>query len=211
MGYIYLITNTVNGKRYVGQTIRKNIETRWKAHKKCDKYSCGSYLLRAYNKYGIDKFKFQIICICFDEDCNRFEEEYIKKLNTLAPNGYNLDAGGKNSKHHPDTIKLLSELNKGDKNPQFGRVWTEDEKNTLWTPEVRSEKSKSVSGNKNPNYGCKSVHRKEIAMYNLENELINRFESIHKASIVTNINERCISGACNGGQKTAGGFIWKFL
>jgi group I intron endonuclease len=211
MGYIYLITNTVNGKRYVGQTIRKNIETRWKAHRKCDSYSCGSYLLRAYKKYGIEKFKFQIICICFDEDCNRFEEEYINKFNTLSPNGYNLDTGGKNSKHHPDTIKLLSELNKGDKNPQFGRVWTQEEVNTIWTPEFKAERVKQTTGNKNPNFGKKSVHRKTVEMYTLENKLMERFESIHEASIKTKINERSISGTCNGSQKTAGGFIWKFL
>ena len=79
MGYIYLITNIVNKKQYVGQTQREDIQTRWNAHKKSDSKSCGSYLLRAYKKYKIENFKFQIICICFDEDCNRFEEEYIKK------------------------------------------------------------------------------------------------------------------------------------
>lgn len=90
-------------------------------------------------------------------------------------------------------------------------MWTENEKNSLWTPEVRKEKSNSVRGNKNPNYGRKSVHRKTVEMYSLENKLMETFESIHEASIKTKINERCISGTCNGLQKTAGGFVWKFL
>ena len=211
MGYIYLITNTITKKQYVGQTIRKDIETRWNSHRKCDKYSCGSYLLRSYRKYGIDKFKFQIICICFDEDCNQFEEEYIKKYNTLSPNGYNLNSGGGNKKHHPDTIKKLSELNSGKKNPQYGRKWTQEEKDIVWTQEIREQKSKVVSGNKNPNYGKKSVHRKSVGMYNDKGELIKMFESIYQASISTGINERCISGNCNNYQKSAGGYAWKFL
>jgi len=52
---------------------------------------------------------------------------------------------------------------------------------------------------------------REVGMYTLESELIKYFESIHRASVETNVNERCISGVCNGRNKTAGGYIWKFL
>ena len=61
------------------------------------------------------QFKFQIICICFDEDCNKYEKEYITKFKSIYPNGYNLKEGGKNSHHHPDTIKKLSDKLKGRK------------------------------------------------------------------------------------------------
>jgi group I intron endonuclease len=188
-----------------------DIETRWKTHRDCKKYSCGSYLLNAYLKYGIENFKFQIICICFDEACNQLEIDYIKKFNTLAPNGYNLDSGGKNSKSHPDTKKKLSELNKGEKNPQFGRVWTQEEIDAIWTPEFREKRIKQTTGKGNPNYGKASVHRKEVGMFNKDDILLQRFKSIHEASEETFINEGCISGVCNGRQKTAGGFVWKFL
>ena len=81
MGYIYLVTNMKTRKQYVGQTICKDVERRWRQHKKCDGKTIGRYLSAAYNKYGIENFKFQIICICFDEDCNNFEQEYINKYN----------------------------------------------------------------------------------------------------------------------------------
>jgi predicted GIY-YIG superfamily endonuclease len=48
MGYIYLITNTVNGKKYVGQTQQEDIESRWKSHKNLCENSIGRYLLNAY-------------------------------------------------------------------------------------------------------------------------------------------------------------------
>lgn len=108
MGYIYLVTNIITGKRYIGQSKCIDIETRWASHRKMLKDSIGRYLLSAYHKYGIKNFKFQIICICFDESCNLLEEEYIKKFNTLVPNGYNLKTGGKSSRHSEETKQLIS-------------------------------------------------------------------------------------------------------
>ena len=109
MGYIYSITHIDSGKKYVGQTTQSDVNKRWTQHKNYNSKSTGICLSNAIKKYGADKFKFQIICICFDEDCNIYEEQYITRLNTLAPNGYNLRAGGMNSKQHPDTIKQRTE------------------------------------------------------------------------------------------------------
>jgi group I intron endonuclease len=145
MGYIYLITNTINKKQYIGQTKRADIEERWRYHKKCSDATIGRYLLAAYKKYGVDKFKFQIICICFNEDCDKYEEEYIKKFNTLSPNGYNLKSGGHFSKHHPDTKIKMSESVKNS-----------------WTEERKKQFSERFSGENAPNYGKKiSEEQKE--------------------------------------------------
>lgn len=108
MGYLYLVTNTINNKKYVGQSKCDDIETRWASHRKMLKDSIGRYLLSAYHKYGIKNFKFQIICICFDECCDLLEETYIKKFNTLTPNGYNLKSGGKSSRHSEETKQLIA-------------------------------------------------------------------------------------------------------
>ncbi len=64
--------------------------------------------MAAYKKYGIPNFKFQIICICFNEDCDRYEEEYIKKFNTLAPNGYNIRCNGITTPVSDETRQLIS-------------------------------------------------------------------------------------------------------
>lgn len=96
MGYIYKITNRVSGKIYIGKTEQHNVESRWKRHKYMfGKTKGGCPALRdAVKKYGIDSFTFEILIICFDEDCDRWEKEYIKKYNCIVPNGYNILEGG---------------------------------------------------------------------------------------------------------------------
>lgn len=94
MGFIYKITNTINNKAYIGITT-KTPEERWRAHLNAIKTGKGCPLLRsAVNKHGADKFKIETLIICFDDDLYRFEKDYIKKYNTLAPNGYNAHEGG---------------------------------------------------------------------------------------------------------------------
>jgi group I intron endonuclease len=146
MGYIYLITNKINGKKYIGQSKCDDINKRWKQHKMCSKRYIGTYLFNAYKKHGIENFIFKIICICFDKDCDIYEKEYIKKYNTIAPNGYNLTPGGHCGITHPDSIEKMRESLK-----------------KSWTEERRKEMSIRISGENAPNYGKKiSDEQKEI-------------------------------------------------
>ncbi len=94
MGYIYRITNLINKKSYIGETIQ-DVEKRWKTHKSLSRLNKGCPALKeAFNKYGIENFKFEVLVICFDEDRLIYEKQYIKKYNTVAPNGYNISEGG---------------------------------------------------------------------------------------------------------------------
>lgn len=69
MGYIYKITNTINNKLYVGCTIQDDVQYRWDSHKRLAKKDKGCTALKdAFKKYGIDKFKFEVIIICFNKD-----------------------------------------------------------------------------------------------------------------------------------------------
>ena len=133
MGYIYKIINKITNQHYIGQTT-KNLQERWKHHKK--KGSNCRYLKYAFQKYGIDNFEFKLICICFDSDLNRFEIDYIKKYNSLVPNGYNLRNGGNNGKHNEETKNKISESLKGRKDiihpkPQLGKPHSEETKNKI--------------------------------------------------------------------------------
>jgi group I intron endonuclease len=116
MGYIYKITNTVTNKCYIGETILDTPEKRWNGHIQTLKRNAGCPALKdAMKKYGVDKFKFEVLIICFDEDVDKYEREYIKKYNSMVPNGYNILPGGKcgggfkGKKHSEESIKKMVE------------------------------------------------------------------------------------------------------
>lgn len=120
MGYIYKITNIVSGKLYIGETKLADPNDRWKCHiksLKCVKGGCPA-LKDAMKSYGIDKFRFDVLIICFDEDRMQLEREYIKRYNSMVPNGYNILEGGqmgggfKGKKHSPETIKIIQDKRK---------------------------------------------------------------------------------------------------
>lgn len=101
MGIIYCYINTINGKRYIGQTI--NPITRYNAHKSSyqninDK-EYDSLLHRAFRKYGFENFQYKILVNNIDDIdlLNELEIYYIKYYNSKTPNGYNVEDGGKNS------------------------------------------------------------------------------------------------------------------
>lgn len=86
---IYCITNTLNGKKYIGQTIQ-NVSRR------IDRHKIGPFAIgNAYRKYGEENFKVEILFNSFDtEYLNKAEKQLIKSYNTMYPNGYNLMEGG---------------------------------------------------------------------------------------------------------------------
>lgn len=89
---IYVITNTMNGKKYVGQSI--NISQRWRAHRTRYQTEDGP-LYRAMRKYGLDAFTFEILVECDKADLNDLEQYWIGIYQSNNPDfGYNLTAGG---------------------------------------------------------------------------------------------------------------------
>lgn len=91
-GRIYLITNRVNGKRYVGQTVG-SIAARWMHH--CGAHSRCKALASAITKYGADAFTIEDLAVAYsDRHLNELERHHVNSLGTLAPAGYNLKEGG---------------------------------------------------------------------------------------------------------------------
>lgn len=94
---IYMYTNLINGKAYIGQSI--NIEKRRQTHEQrayCSSKSNKEYnkaFYKAIRKYGIENFKFEILKTCKQEELNYWEIYYIDLYDTYKK-GYNEDAGG---------------------------------------------------------------------------------------------------------------------
>lgn len=107
---IYKIENLITHKMYIGQS--RNIEERWKNHRKriYSPENDNLPLYKAFRKYGIDNFLFEIIEICSTKDLDQKEREYIQKFNTLVPNGYNVATGGLAGTTHTITYEQVEKI-----------------------------------------------------------------------------------------------------
>jgi group I intron endonuclease len=237
MGYIYIVENKINGKKYIGQSLQQDINKRWKQHKTSKKTSIGQVLFNAYQKHGIDNFKFKILCVCFDDDTNKYEIEYIKKYNTLYPNGYNLLIGGNNKKHNEYTINILKQKLSGknhpnygknfsterrinmsiartkELNPNYGKKLSDEQKNKISNTMLSFNKDKRelINDKIKETLKLKIKNCKKVSQYDLNNNFIKEYNSISEASQILNISRSSIQRCCDGKYKTAKEFIWKYV
>lgn len=111
-GLIYKITCLVNGKAYVGQTIRAP-EIRWAAHRSPSKKP--SYIQKAIKKHGKENFVFEVLCQANSrESLNYLEDYFISYFDCLAPKGYTcVGSRGKDSAISSETRKKMSLAKKG--------------------------------------------------------------------------------------------------
>ena len=139
---IYKATNKINGKIYIGQTVRR-LDKRLFEHLNA-RYDCP--FQRALKKYGKENFTFELIAFCDTKDkLNFLEEFYINFLNSKKPNGYNITDGGEGTPgiKRPDTSKRNQKLI-GCNNHMFNRRYSEKELELF---------RNASSGSNNANYG----------------------------------------------------------
>ncbi len=115
-GCIYLITNIVNGKKYVGQHNDTDVTKRWREHWYDTDRGCDYSLHRAMRKYGRDSFRIDILAVVPNGDAIcRTEEYFAEQFETYTwdfPGGYNMIQCGKRGrsgmKSSPLTIERQS-------------------------------------------------------------------------------------------------------
>ena len=216
MAYIYKITNKLNDKCYIGKTELSNPEKRFKQHvSDSKKERCKDRpLYRAFNKYGVDNFDFQILEET--ENASELEIYYIKKYNSYGRNGYNATKGGDGKrlfdyKVIEDLIiagltarEITEELNCG--------------KDTVRN--VAKAKQISLSPDKNNLQLQMEASKKAINQLSLEGKYIQSFDSYADAARwlkQNNYSTGAESGirqkiglVCNGKRVTAFKFKWEF-
>lgn len=102
---VYIHTNKVNGKMYVGQTF--NIKERWRCSGK--NYFASVKFFNAIKKYGWDAFNHAVIKDNLSrEEADALEKELIKKYDTIK-NGYNLKEGGSRGELSLESLKKMGE------------------------------------------------------------------------------------------------------
>lgn len=110
---IYKITHRESGRVYVGQT-KGSVKKRWNGHCSPKSGDKRSIIKSAIQKYGRFSFDFEVVDIAeSQEQLDHKERFWISRLNTIAPNGYNIESGGNAiGKVAESTKQLLREKNK---------------------------------------------------------------------------------------------------
>lgn len=142
-GNIYKVTNLINGKIYIGQTIH-SIEERWNAH--CFRSHLDSHYSLFHNaikKYGKENFKLELVDTADSfEELNEKEIFYIKKYNSLTPNGYNMAEGGQGTKGmDPGYHNGMFGKSQSDKQKEVARNYM---KNRIISEETKKKMSESA-------------------------------------------------------------------
>lgn len=191
--YIYCHTNKINGKKYIGRT-HINPIYRWR--KGGEGYRQHRAFYSDIQEYGWENFTHEILeyGIVGRENADEAEKKYIKELNTVCPNGYNIEDGGTHGSVNPHEKK--------DKRPLRGWHHSEETRKKIGEGNKRANKHESRP------YRCRPVD-----MYTKDGRYIRTFYGAAEASRETGIDITMISNVCkckNGRYKTAGGYRWKY-
>lgn len=194
---IYKVENSVNNKCYVGQTIT-TLETRFKKHR-----HTGNALYNAIKKYGKDNFTIVEIERCISkEHLDEREEYWIKKLNTLSPNGYNLRTGGRGRfKVSEETRKRISEVKQGTKSPFKGKP-----SGYRCTKEHKLKMSRLFKGRK-PHENTIEANKKPVKCLN--DGVV--YGSVKEVSIKLGLNINSVSAVVNGRKNTIKGYKFEHI
>ena len=184
-GFIYITTNLINGKKYLGQ---KKIDD----HGKWRNYmGSGVAFKQAVKKYGLENFKREIIDVANNADeLNRLEKQYTVEMDCLNDRTfYNLVYGGgtvTGLKFSEGTIQRLRELASGENNYFYGKHYI-GELNHFYgkkhTPESRSKMSQSHKGQTPWNKGKTGVYSDETIQKMIEAKKGVPLSESHKKAI----------------------------
>ena len=224
VGYIYLITDTTNGKQYVGQH-------HYHLEKLDSNYHGSGTIIKNIYKKRPETLKEEYIKTCYTQtELDEWEQYYIEFYNTLYPNGYNLTEGGDGVMPCEEIRRKMSQNHydcSGEKHPMFGKKHSEETKKKM-----SASKKGLQSGEKNPMFGKhhseetkkkisnakKGKHRSEetkkklskiVLQFTLDGELIREWPSVSECGR-NGFNKGNVARCCRGELKQYKGFRWKY-
>lgn len=205
MGFIYLIENDINDKKYVGLTSR-NIEIRWKEHLR----SNSQKIDKAIQVLGKEHFSIKVLEECEDALLDEREIYWINYYDSYN-NGYNFTLGGREenmifSCDDFSKTKELWDLGFGQKEIQqqlkinIETVHNYLLKNGITADDIKERHREKVGKSKS----------KKIIQLDLNDNIIKIWDSIISIDR-EGVASRAVVGRClKGQQKTGKGFKWKY-
>jgi group I intron endonuclease len=210
--YIYLVKNPQNNVVYIGQQIGTKSINEYKGS--------GVLLNRAYTKYGDNYFKREIIEYCDIDKLNDKEKLYIKQYNTKFPHGYNLTDGGEGMKGYQyNNIQKqnISKAKTGQKYPEEhgekirqSKLGKKRNQETIDKISITKASKHNIQPDLNLKGQYKSNSQKIILQYNLQNILLNEFQSAQEAGRCLKKSGNQIADCASGRQKSAYGYKWQY-
>lgn len=204
---IYQIRNLVNGKIYVGSSI--NLRKRMKDHFRDlrNNRHANQHLQKAYNKYGLDKFIFEVLEYVEKDMLLEREQYYIDTLNVVKE-GYNICPIAAH------TFRVWTPAQKqnrcGANNPMYGKHLSEEHKKRISEAEKgRIPWNKGRKMTESERLQVREYNGKSKRVQCVETKII--FLSTREAGRQYHITPSHISDCARGGRKTAGGYHWEYL
>ena len=204
---IYKITNLINEKVYIGQSV--DINYRFNNHKsesfnpKSNAYNTAIH--RAIRKYGVENFSFEVIEECTKELLSEREIYWIAYYNSYG-NGYNLTSGGEGVPSI-DRQAVFNLWDDGLSIDEISKIIS-CEKHTaiciLKSYELYSNEESYKRGRKN----AKKKACKQVLQYDLAGNFIAKYNSVTEAANAVKTNKTNISSVLSGRQLSAGGYQW---
>ena len=215
IGYVYLTTNTVNGRQYIGKRQKSHFERSYKGS--------GKNLKLAFKKYGKDKFSTVILekCETIEELCEA-EKKWIAEFRKKGANLYNIAAGGdggNNTLWDELPLERRAEINKknavahtGERNGFFGK------RHSAETRARFSEIRRGIPKSQEFKDRIKATKRRDLMpvlqIDKITGAIIKRWSNWAEAGEMFSAEHgRCayahISECCKGTRRSAFGYIWK--
>jgi len=184
---VYCITNKITNKKYVGQTAQ-SLEKRVRGHRFLSSATYKNMPIAwAIQKYGWDNFSVEILCECNSrEELNIKEVEFVIKLDTMVPQGYNLRAGG-------GVVSLVSEaLKEKMRSRNLGKKASEESKKRM--SEAHQGQTLSEVNKEKLRQMYKGQKLSDLAYQNALKATVKTYQFLNPAGepqTVTNLREFC--------------------